>query len=391
MSTVYILGAGFSMPFGYPSSRALLGELNTFADTLNAVDPELKATWQRCWKELKESKDDAVRCAFEGGNIEELFTILDFHQKLVSNRFSDSANEYFQAKKCSGKGSVGKEAEDRFQHANALSDKYTAHRDTLLKVLQAFFLVSHHKDHTKWSSAKYDDLKRFAQQVQPGDAIVTFNYDALAERALLDCGKWTPRNGYGFEVNLESKEDPCTCTAYSPVQVLHLHGFIGWYDGGSAADVSTLDSTFLADLGCQCKPTDRINHKHVNIIAPSYIKTYVTPNWDGTKIAELWGKAIQAIRCSSRVVIIGYSLPEADSAAMTLFLGISGKTVEVVNPEVHIERHIRDMLEGNLLEPLEPRCTFVYHSTGKFSWENIPDYNLSSWLNEQEAHETQSS
>ncbi len=383
MSTVYILGAGFSMSFGYPSSRALLGELNTFADTLNAVDPELKATWQRCWKELKESKDDAVGCAFEGGNIEELLTVLDSYQKLAINCFLESAAEYIDTKKTSGTGSIGTENEQRSHKVRALSDKYAAHRNTLVIVLQKFFLDCHKKDHANWSDAKYSDLKRFARCVQPNDTILTFNYDALAERALLDCGKWTPRNGYGFEVNLESKEDPCLCTAYSPVKVLHLHGFIGWYDGAFAADPSSLDSDFLANLGCQCKPTDNINSKYPNIIAPSYIKTYVTHYWDGTKVAELWAKAIQAIQDSSKAVIIGYSLPEADSAAMTLFLGISGKTVEVVNPNVPIERNIRNLLEQ--------RCTFVYHSTGKFLWENVPDYNLSSWLNEQDAQTTQCS
>jgi hypothetical protein len=383
MSTVYILGAGFSMPFGYPSSRHLLCKLNKFVLTHGAFDSELKNKWERCWIELGESKDDAVRCAFEGRNIEELLTVLDFYQKLKSNRFSDSADEWASTMDTSGKGSVGKENEKRFQRANALSDKYTEHRDTLLKVLQAFFLVRHHQDHANWSDAEYNDLKRFAQRVQPGDTVLTFNYDALAERALLACEKWAPHDGYGFEVNLESKEDPCLCTAYSPVKVLHLHGFIGWYDGASAADPSSLDSDFLANLGCQCKPTDNINSKYPNIIAPSYIKTYVTHYWDGTKVAELWAKAIQAIQDSSKVVIIGYSLPEADSAAMTLFLGISGKTVEVVNPNVPIERNIRNLLEQ--------RCTFVYHSTGKFLWENVPDYNLSSWLNEQDAQATQCS
>lgn len=376
MSTVYILGAGFSMPFGYPSSRDLLGEFNTFAGESNAIGLELKEAWKRCWEDLKESKDDAVRCAFEGGNIEELFTVLDSYQKLAINCFLESAAEYMGTKKTSGTGSIGTENEQRSQKARALSAKYAAHRHTLVKVLQEFFLDRHKKDHANWSDAKYSNLKRFARCVQPNDTILTFNYDALEERALLDCGKWTPHDGYGFEVNLESA-DPRLCTTDSPVKVLHLHGFIGWYDGEFASDPSSLDSDFLANLGCQCKPTDNINSKYPNIIAPSYIKTYVTQYWDGTKVTELWTKAIQAIRCSSKIVIVGYSLPEADSAAMTLFLGVSGKTVEVVNPAAHIERNIRRLIEQ--------RCTFVYHSTGKFPWENTPDYNLSSWLNEQEA------
>ena len=386
MSTVYILGAGFSMPFGYPSSRDLLGSLNKFAHTPDALDPELKNKWERCWKELDESKDDAVRCAFEGGNIEELLTVLDFHQKLVSNRFSDNADEWASNKAASGKGPINKENEKRFQQANALSDKYAEHRNALIKVLQHFFLSRHHEDHVKWSEAKYDDLKRFAQRVQPGDTILTFNYDALAERTLFGCGKWTPRNGYGFEVNLESIGDPCPYAANSPVKVLHLHGLIGWFDGELAADVSSLDSTFLAGLGCQCKPTDRINYKYPNIIAPSYIKTYVTPNWDGTKIADLWAKAIQAIRYSSRVVIIGYSLPEADSAAMTLFLGISRKTVEVVNLDAYVERRIR-----SLLEQITQKNNFIYHSTGPLPWDRTPGYDLCAWLNEPEVGAPQSS
>ena len=383
MSTVYILGAGFSMPFGYPSSRDLLGQLNKFVRTPGAFDSEWKNKWERCWKELGESKDDAVRCAFEGGNIEELLTILNFRQKLVGNRFSDSTEEFFTNSEKTGVGSIGPAFERRSHNANQLSNEYSEHSNALMEVLRRFFVYRHGYDNAHWEESTYEDMRRFAKYVQPGDTVATFNYDALAERALLHCRKWNPGNGYGFTVPLEHAKNCCVCGGESPVQVLHLHGLVGWYDGEAPLDASSLDAQFLRELGCPCRPVKNINPKYWNVIAPSYIKTYIAPYWDGTKIVELWAMAIQAIQRSSNIVVIGYSLPDADSAAMTLFSSISNKKVDIVNPSVGIRGHVSNLLNtrGNQLG-----------DNSRGNWlDRIPDYDLSAWLNEHESRSHTSS
>src|SRR5262249_30688248 len=63
---------------------------------------------------------------------------------------------------------------------------------------------------------------RFAAEVLiPGDAVITFNYDVALDRALKRSGKWTIRDGYGFEIERLALE-PSTCT------LLKLHGSTNW-------------------------------------------------------------------------------------------------------------------------------------------------------------------
>ena len=56
--------------------------------------------------------------------------------------------------------------------------------------------------------------------VQPGDTIITFNYDDSLERELARAGKWDVSAGYGFEIGGLRGE--------SAVRVLKLHGSINW-------------------------------------------------------------------------------------------------------------------------------------------------------------------
>jgi hypothetical protein len=58
-------------------------------------------------------------------------------------------------------------------------------------------------------------------RIQPGDAVVTFNYDLACERALHNAGLWEISNGYGFDLGLES-------IPRSKVKLLKLHGSTNW-------------------------------------------------------------------------------------------------------------------------------------------------------------------
>lgn len=207
--------------------------------------------------------------------------------------------------------------------------------------------------------------------------------------------------------------EPCRCNASLSVQVLHLHGCIGWCDvppynlkreqeflahRGGAIDFGlfapvppnteiSLDPDFLKELGCHCKDASLSRTYTSNasriFVWPSYIKEYGPITSDGRNFTAIWAKAIQAIQQSSKVVTIGYSLPDADSATMTLFLGMSGKTVEVVNRNWHVERRIKELLESS--------NSFINHPKPWKPGAPPPDYDLSAWLNAQEVQATQSS
>jgi hypothetical protein len=62
--------------------------------------------------------------------------------------------------------------------------------------------------------------ERLVKLIQPGDIVITFNYDLAIEKALQEAGLWRISTGYGFAI--EDDEPP------SSVEVLKLHGSMNW-------------------------------------------------------------------------------------------------------------------------------------------------------------------
>ena len=74
-------------------------------------------------------------------------------------------------------------------------------------------------------------MRAFAEKLEPGDVVITFNYDATLERVLLDQGMWSFRDGYGFELVFQTSRHDRTLVPLqkSRTRILHLHGATGWY------------------------------------------------------------------------------------------------------------------------------------------------------------------
>jgi hypothetical protein len=67
---------------------------------------------------------------------------------------------------------------------------------------------------------------------------------------------------------------------------------------------------------------------------------------------ELWKKAGEVLRNANEVFIIGYSLPEADSAALTLLLtSCSRKKVRVVNSNKGVNVRLNRLLAQTVWKP----------------------------------------
>jgi len=68
-------------------------------------------------------------------------------------------------------------------------------------------------------------------------------------------------------------------------------------------------------------------------ILPSLIKPL-----DSSQFIILWRQALQAIRNSDEIVVVGYSLPGADSTARLMFAGtnIENKILTIVDPNSNV-------------------------------------------------------
>jgi hypothetical protein len=159
---------------------------------------------------------------------------------------------------------------------------------------------------------KSDAHKKILNAVEKRDCLLTFNYDLLIEESFQSVGVWTPLGGYGVWAHgvrgawcknwLERRS--LTGESRSRVQLLKLHGSLNWrlYNTGQ---IRMKDRPFVVRTK---------NNETVSILPPGWDKRI-----DRNPYRKLWRQARLKLESCKTVVIIGYSLPEADLLAKALF------------------------------------------------------------------------
>jgi hypothetical protein len=369
--TTYVLGAGTSYPV-YPLASKLLQHISDHitgcGKCFNRFD---YADWPKVMAWLAENPNPLLRQAFRNGNIEQIFTVLDLAESLLD----DSLIDILRASKKGADAVAAAEASHRKLAAE--TSEYQHKRRTLMWALEAFFQDRHNRDHGEFNSEQWETLRAFGQLLQPGDTIVTFNYDTTVERVLLELGKWSPADGYGERLVFQkSRYDKTTVTfADSQVKMLHLHGAVGWYrkpsvrqdfqmrTGGAIppeartpAPIETkisIDPIVLRDFGIytavDASMPERPPDEYQILLHPSFLKDYAGEENGNPVFIRMWRMAAEALRSANRVVIIGYSLPPADSAAWTLLLAnCDAARTTVVNPDPSVMNRYRRLLMQRL-------------------------------------------
>jgi hypothetical protein len=153
---------------------------------------------------------------------------------------------------------------------------------------------------------------RILEKLRKGDTVITFNYDTLIEESFGPKSLWTPRGGYGDEMHgirsswckrwFEDKKIPSR--RKSKIRLLKLHGSVNWttYKTGQ---VKLKDRPFVV----RAKRFEK-----VSILPPGWNKKI-----DKLPYKLLWRKARLKLEQCKTLIIIGYSLPEADLLAKALF------------------------------------------------------------------------
>lgn len=140
-----------------------------------------------------------------------------------------------------------------------------------------------------------------------------------------------------------------------------MHGATGWYKAPISSDDLQLDRTialesqFLSfldfvyvDTAITLPPLDR-----EIIIHPSYLKLFELEGTSENALIELWHKAGAAVRKANNIFVLGYSLPQADSAAMALLLTTPNpEKIEVVDITMATNYRLSRLLRtGSLAAP----------------------------------------
>jgi hypothetical protein len=346
---VYVVGAGVSHQVCYPLGGNLFSEINSFIRTQGAsLDRrDFAEEWPELCRWLECNPDPLVDAAYITGNIENILTALDFARILRRQAYARVCRGMWE----SGPAAAA-EAEAESSRINRETDLHLRYSCILRWALVRFFQRRHQDDLKSFQSgsAGWPLLQRFGERIQPGDVVITFNYDASLERVLLEQGKWNPSDGYGLGATtlVPRGNGPHYLPSQpSAVRIFHLHGSFGWYANSSLSSASgtliSLSTDFLDGLGIGAedvtwKDSDASSNPSRAdpiVICPSFFKDYDEWKHYGA-IVGLWRMAAGALRGAHHIYVVGYSLPPGDSAALTfLVTNCDRERVTIINNDTN--------------------------------------------------------
>lgn len=161
----------------------------------------------------------------------------------------------------------------------------------------------------------------WAKLVQPGDVLVSFNWDPLHEMILWRGQRngqylWHYTDGYGFSTTHPSQQ------RFSQVKILKLHGSSNWGLRNPEATNVELDYTsFLFPEDDNYIGPSGESLFGESLILPSYLKAPA----EKPCLVGLWRQAADALQTADEIIVLGYSLPEADGPTRNLLsIALSG-------------------------------------------------------------------
>ncbi len=325
---IVFIGAGSSHKAGYPLASNLLHELQTkFACTHDII---IKDAWYR-FSKFRNNTTGVLRRILFNQNPEVVLSLIDLYTA-----------SWKEEKSCYHKG-IANALKQANKNSNALSTSFDGRPEdtkdedifnasiaiqSLLKCMYKFFLVQHCSDSTEKGKVKWKYLKSELSTLSEGDIIITTNWDTLAERVLLEDCRWSPGDGYGFPVTLKGKEGsqeiPVLLQEKSKVKVLKLHGSYGWQQERGRPDFYLKYTNYLKYLPLKSGGKDiyvvdcREPDSYQDGVEPLFIYPSFLKKLEGLQMQSIWYSASKALDNADEIHIIGYSLPESDTAIRTL-------------------------------------------------------------------------
>lgn len=184
---------------------------------------------------------------------------------------------------------------------------------------------------------------KIARDLEPGDAIISFNYDCLADLALKHAAgnKWNAKNGYGFQIQDGCEHWHMHAGRGRPydtgtIKLLKMHGSLNWNRNG--------DNVVLRKL-----PYDIGAARNEGEIIPPVWNKLISKDKVYKKI---WKQARTCLRESRILIVIGYSVPETDLMSQALIrVETSEKTkdcIVIVNPNQEDRLKFRKLVSSSI-------------------------------------------
>ena len=298
---VFLLGAGFSKDAGFPLANELICFIQNHLNTsMNTRDIDFK----------KEFSD------FLNGIHPSLFLNVELFLTYIDLALLNSSVGIFTR--------------------SASAEDLRLFRRKLSGALVRAFDKAHLELKGRFSNRNV--FLKFCEQLKDGDSIITFNYDLVVEQELWLQRKWTFLDGYGFEKDINDFQAewggtyPIDLLTKSPIKIYKLHGSLGWVYDDSSGQIIYIGMPNYFDgrlLYCEKNKVAGAEwDEGTTFIEPSYIKQF-----NCTPILDIWEKAFKIVQQSSELIVIGYSLPEADAAAQA-FLSSGIRSSQITSTTV---------------------------------------------------------
>ena len=296
MSTVLFLGAGSSADAGYPLASRLLEEMESYVAQSSFQD--VRDDWQK-FVQFREGASGPLSLVLRSSNPELVLTVPDL---LEAGLNASDSDQWMRERAALRKGDQENLNElhaywsdtDRKELEEAVSAKQAFQR-----LADHFFSYKHWCDQEQDARVRRGYLENAFEKLTNGDTVITTNWDTLAERVLLDQGKWYPTDGYGFHVCVLSgpEEGPQgELNETSRIKVLKLHGSTGWFrTEQSAGDLYLRHDNYLQYFhipkhpivrDSNCPPTGDGPDLNPVVVFPSYLKQL-----EDEKLQGIWDQA----------------------------------------------------------------------------------------------------
>ncbi len=377
MPNVHLIGAGFSRLFGYPlgwdfwsvlrgamdtkarSKRPMTREEIYAAAVVSAVaasqgkrDPEPKPDIWNAWSGIRRWANSEDAGWFKG-----VFDT-DCDLELLLTRLTAASyglnpalvNEYFRV--------------DMLTEGVSIEKARMEHFEWVVRVIAAainsyFTRVNREADYDE--PKKADAVRLWIERfVNPGDVLITTNYDLVLEHFLWQTHRWNPNDGYamGFSVvDMSPLEEPEMRSPQlarpSSNLLIKLHGSAGWYlNTDTDRAFVGMDALPRTCMGCdQGGLPHEFKYEDLVMLYPGYLKFPGARRTDDS-LRKLWNVARIALQSASALYVIGYSLPPPDKGMRSLLSESVSKTalkqIVVVDPSATVASRYEDLFRTKI-------------------------------------------
>jgi SIR2-like domain len=194
--------------------------------------------------------------------------------------------------------------------------------------------------HAAREEAAHSRVQKLGTLLEPGDTIITFNWDLLIEEALRDLGK-------DWEYDLRD----------NAISILKPHGSLDWFDSREVSIKSELvfplNEKFKRILVFRRFRAPRTKSPAAPIILPPVANKSIKYK----ELQSIWRDAWRALRHADEIYILGYSLPPEDlHARFTIRSAIRANerfeghklNIAVVNPDRNVYLRFARLVEGSI-------------------------------------------